>query len=175
MIRVQYWLVIAAMCFSGTSVTAQNRASLTDSQIAHVYYTAGQVDIAAANLALGHSANNAVKAFANTMLRDYTAANKTAASSLAKLNIDPQDNALSQSLAGAAAEHAQDLSKLSGAAFDEAYTQNELAYHVFVTGALETTLIPSAQNSQLKSLLQSGLALFEEHRSAAAQLASQLR
>jgi hypothetical protein len=30
------------------------------------------------------------------------------------------------------------------------------------TGALETALIPSAQNSQLKSLLQSGLALFEQ-------------
>jgi putative membrane protein len=89
------------------------------------------------------SANNAVKAFANAVLRDYTAANKLTASSLAKLNINLQDNAVSQSLAGAGAEHAQDLSKLSGAAFDKAYAQSELAYHVFVTGALETTLIPS--------------------------------
>jgi putative membrane protein len=175
MVRIRYRLVIAVMCFAGTSATAQNTASLTDSQIAHIYYTAGQVDIAAANLALRHSANNAVKAFANAMLRDYTAASKTAMSSLAKLNINPQDNAISQSLAGAGAEHAQDLSKLSGAAFDKAYAQNELAYHVFVTGALETTLIPSAQTSQVKSLLQSGLALFERHRSDAAQLASQLK
>jgi putative membrane protein len=56
-------------------------------------------------------------------------------------------------ITGAAAEHAQDLSKLSGAAFDKAYAQNELACHVFVAGTLETTLIPSAQNSQVKSLL----------------------
>jgi putative membrane protein len=163
------------MCFAGTSVAAKNIASLTDSEIAHFYYTARQVDIAAANLALRHSANDAVRAFANAMLRDYTAANETATSSLAKLNINPQDNTLSQSLAGAGAEHAQDLSNLSGTAFDKAYAQNELAYHVFVTGALETTLIPSAQNRQLKSLLQSGLALFEQHRSAAAELASQLK
>ena len=175
MIRIWYWLVIAVMCFAGTSVAAKNTANLTDSEIAHVYYTARQVDIAAANLALRHSANDAVRAFANAMLRDYTAANETATSSLAKGNINPQDNALSQSLAGAGAEHAQDLSKLSGAVFDKAYAQNELAYHVFVTGALETTLIPSAQNSQLKSLLQSGLALFEQHRSAAVKLANQLK
>jgi putative membrane protein len=78
-------------------------------------------------------------------------------------------------ITGAAAEHAQDLSKLSGAAFDKAYAQNELACHVFVAGTLETTLIPSAQNSQVKSLLQNGLALFEQHRNEAAQLASQLK
>jgi putative membrane protein len=175
MFLTRYWLFIVVMCFAGTSVTAQNTASLTDSQIAHVLYTAGQVDIAAANLALNNSSNNAVRALANATLRDYTAANKTALSALAKLNINPQDNAISQSLAGAGAEHAQDLSKLSGAAFDKAYAQNELAYHVFVIGALEVTLIPSAQNSQVKSLLQSGLALFEQHQSDAAQLVSQLK
>jgi len=175
MFRIRYWLFIVVMCFAGTSVTAQNTASLTDSQIAHIVYTAEQVDIAAANLALKNSSNNAVRAFASATLRDYTAANKTALSSLANLKINPEDNAISQSLAGAGAEHAQDLSKLSGAAFDKAYAQNELAYHVFVTGALETTLIPSAQNSQVKSLLQSGLALFEQHHSDAAQLVRQLK
>jgi len=175
MFRIRYWPFIVVMCFAGTSVTAQNTVSLTDSQIAHIVYTAEQVDIAAANLALKNSSNNAVRAFANATLRDYTAANKTALSSLANLKINPQDNAISQSLAGAGAEHAQDLSKLSGAAFDKAYAQNELAYHVFVTGALETTLIPSAQNSQVKSLLQSKLALFEQHHSDAAQLVSQLK
>ncbi|MGA7384829.1 MAG: DUF4142 domain-containing protein [Methylocella sp.] len=118
MFRIRYWLVIIVMCFAGTSVTAQ---SLTDSQIAHVFYTAAQVDIAAANLALTNSSNNAVRAFANATLRDYTAANKATLSSLAKLNINPHDNAISQSLAGAGAEHAQDLSKLSGQAFDKAY------------------------------------------------------
>ena len=52
MFRTRYWLFIVVMCFAGPSVTAQNTASLTDSQIAHIVYTAGQVDIAAANLAL---------------------------------------------------------------------------------------------------------------------------
>ena len=68
MFRIRYWLFIVVMCFAGTSVTAQNTASLTNSQIAHIVYTAEQVDIAAANLALKNSSNNAVKAFANATL-----------------------------------------------------------------------------------------------------------
>ena len=51
------------------------------------------------------------------------------------------DNDLSQSLAGVAAEQWKELSKLSGAAFDKAYAENEVAYYVTVIGALETTLI----------------------------------
>lgn len=44
----------------------------------------------------------------------------------------PEDNDTSQSLADAAAEKLQELSKLSGAAFDRAYAQNEAAYHLTV-------------------------------------------
>jgi putative membrane protein len=64
--------------------------------------------------------------------------------------VKPEDNDTSKSLAGAAAKKRQELSKLSGAAFDKAYAQNEVAYHQTVNGALETTLIPSAKNGELK-------------------------
>jgi len=43
-----------------------------------------------------------------------------------------------------------------------------------VNSALGTTLIPDAQNSELKSLLQTGLKLFEAHLQHAEQLAEQL-
>ena len=66
------------------------------------------------------------------------------------------------------AQRAQDanrtkLDALSGAAFDKAYAENEAAYHKSVDDALSTTLIPDAQNAELKSLLQSGLKLFQDH------------
>jgi putative membrane protein len=152
------------MCLPSTTVTAQDAEILTDSQIIHIVYTAGQIDTAAANLALKNSSNNVVRDFANVTLRDYAAAYTVAASLIAKLNINPQDNAISRSLAGAAAEHAQRLSKLSGGDFDKAYIQNELAFYVFISGALEVTLIPSAQNSEIKSLLQNELALIRHYQ-----------
>ena len=69
----------------------------------------------------------------------------------------------------------EELSTLSGAAFDMAYAENEVAYHQTVNGALEKTLIPSAQNEELKSLLQTGLKLFTEHEKHAENLVSELK
>jgi putative membrane protein len=63
---------------------------------------------------------------------------------------------------------------LRGAAFDKAYAANEVAYDLTVIGALETTLIPSMKNGELKSLLETGLKLFQEHQKHAAHLVSEL-
>jgi putative membrane protein len=65
--------------------------------------------------------------------------------------------------------------RLSGAAFDKAYVDNEVAYHKTVNAALKDTLIPDAQNPELKSLLQSGLTLFQAHLEHAETLAKQLQ
>ena len=64
---------------------------------------------------------------------------------------------------------------MTGAAFDKAYVDNEVAYHKTVNSALSNTLIPSAENTELKSLLQSGLKLFQSHLDHAEQLATQLQ
>lgn len=164
------WLCLAAISCAPTSVAAQNTASLPEGQIAHIIYTAGQIDMAAAQLALKNSSSASVRAFASAMLNDYTAINKVALLYFANSNISPEDNPISQSLAGAGIEHAQKLSNLGGAAFDKAYAQNELAYHILIIGALETTLIPSTQNGEIKSLLQSELVLFKQHEIDVKQL-----
>jgi putative membrane protein len=175
MFRLGSSLFIAALCFAGTSAMAQTAAELTDPQIAHIAYTAGQIDIRAADLALKKTQNNAVKTFADEMVRDHSAVNQKALALLDKLKVKPEDNDTSKSLAGAAAKKRQELSKLSGAAFDKAYAQNEVAYHQTVNGALETTLIPSAKNGELKNLLETGLKLFQEHQKHAEHLVSELK
>jgi len=175
MFRLGSSLFITVLCFAGTSAMAQSTATPTDAQIAHIAYTAGQIDIAAADLALKKTSNNAVKAFANETVRDHTAVNQKALALLDKLKVKPEDNELSVSLAGAAAEQQQELSKLSGTAFDKAYAENEVAYHLTVIGALETTLIPSMKNGELKSLLENRLTLFKQHQNDAQQLVSQLK
>ena len=67
------------------------------------------------------------------------------------------------------------LAGLSGAAFDKAYAENEVAYHKTVNGALESTLIPNAKNGELKSLLETGRTLFGEHQTHAEHLAGELK
>lgn len=175
MFRFESSLAITVLCFASASALAQTAAKPTDPQIAHIAYTAGQIDIEAADQALKKTQNKDVKAFAEEMVRDHTAVNKQALALLDKLKVKPEMNDTSKSLTEAASKKQEGLSKLSGAAFDKAYAQNEVAYHQTVNGALEKTLIPSAQNGELKSLLQTGLKLFQEHEKHAEQLANELK
>jgi putative membrane protein len=147
----------------------------TDPQIAHIAYTAGNIDIAAAKQALARTHNKSVRSFAQQMVRDHQAVNAKALALVKKLHVTPEANATSASLTkGAAAERAK-LSRLRGAAFDREYVKNEVAFHKTVNGALESTLIPSAKNDQLKSLLETGLTLFREHQAHAEQVAKALK
>ncbi len=163
---------LIALCLLSAPVFAQGASKLTDPQIAHIAYTAGQLDIKAAKQALAKSKNKEVRAFARTMIRDHSAVNKQALALLKKLKVKPEDNDTSRGLSQQAAEKRKELSKLKGAAFDKAYVTNEVAYHKTVNSALENTLIPSANNAELKSLLQSGLKLFQGHEQHAEQVAN---
>ena len=172
---VQLSAAIAAIGLLSTAALAQGAATPTDPQIAHIAYTAGQLDIEAAKQALSKSKNKDVRAFAEGMVSDHTTVNKKALDLVKKLNVTPEDNDTSRALTKAATDERDQLSKLSGEAFDKAYIANEVAYHKTVNGALETTLIPSASNPELKSLLQTGLKIFQGHEQHAEKVATELK
>jgi putative membrane protein len=67
-------------------------------------------------------------------------------------------------------DHARaDLQGRSGAEFDRAYMDREVQYHQAVLDALDQTLIPGAQNADLKSLLQQARPNFAQHLALAQQ------
>ncbi len=171
--RLYVYAAVAALCL--TPAAFAQDAKPTDPQIAHIAYTAGQLDIAAAKQAFAKSKNKEVRAFADDMVRDHTAVNKQALALVKKLKVTPQDNPTSKALTKQAADERAKLAKLSGAAFDKAYVDNEVAYHKTVNNALETQLIPAAQNAELKSLLQTGLKIFQGHQQHAEHVASELK
>jgi putative membrane protein len=124
---------------------------------------------------LQKSTNKDVRAFAEDMVRDHKAVNDQALALVKKLNVTPQDNPTSQSLVKQADAKRAELAKLNGAAFDKAYVDNGVAYHKTVNGALRDTLIPSASNAELKSLLQTGLKVFEGHQQHAEMVDKSLK
>lgn len=166
-------IAAAAGLLAWTGLAPQD-AVPNDAQIAHIAYTAGAIDVAAGKQALAKSKNAAVRAFAEEMVRDHNAVNDQALALVKKLGVTPQDNPTSAALSKAAADELQKLSTLSGAAFDREYVANEIAYHRTVNGALRATLIPSAQNGELKTLLEAGLKLFSEHQAHAEMLKAKL-
>lgn len=174
MSRLHTTLLGACLCLASQGAFAQAPAKPTDPQIAHIAYTAGQIDIKAAETALKISKNKEVRAFANDMVRDHKAVNDKALALVKKLNVKPEDNDTSRALMQQAQAKQKELGALKGAAFDKAYAQNEVAYHQQVNAALQDTLIPSATNGELKDLLSTGLKIFQGHQQHAEHLASQL-
>lgn len=171
----QYKSALAALILIGVVPFAQAADKPTDPQIAHIAYTAGALDIEAAKQALKKSKNKDILAFAHDMVRDHEEVNVQALDLVKKLKVTPEDNATSQALTKAAAAERAKLAKLKGAAFDKAYVDNEVAYHKQVNGALETLLIPSASNAELKGLLGTGLKIFQGHEQHAEHVASMLK
>jgi putative membrane protein len=165
----------AVILLAATIAPAHAADKPSDAQIAHIAYTGGSIDIENAKLALTKSKNADVRAFADDMVRDHKAVNDKALALVKKLHVTPEDNATSKSLVKQQDEERAKLGKLSDAAFDKAYVDNEVAFHKTVIGALEKTLIPSTQNAELKDLLQTGVKIFKDHEQHAEHLASTLK
>jgi putative membrane protein len=172
---IQIGSAMAAICLFASSGFAQTAAKPTDPQIAHIAYTADQIDIQAGKLALKKSKNKDVRAFASDMVRDHTAVNDKALALVKKLKVKPEDNDTSRTLNKQASDKRAQLSELNGSAFDKAYIDNEVAYHKTVNDALQNTLIPSASNQELKDLLTTGLKIFQGHQQHAEQVAAEFK
>ena len=168
-------LLAGALTLAPIAVAAAQDAGPTDAQIAHIAYTAGQLDVAAARQALEKSTNPEVRAFAELMARDHAAVNDQAVALVTRLHVTPEANPTSTALTEAAAATHARLETLQGKAFDAAYVANEVAYHRTVNGALAGTLIPHADNAELKALLETGLSLFQSHQTHAEHLAASVR
>lgn len=133
--------------------TAWAQGGPTDPQIAGIVVTANQIDVDAGKLAKSRTKNTEVRGFANQMITDHTAVNKQASALVKKLKVKPEDSGTSKSLKDGARDNIASLKKLKGAQFDRAYVDHEVAYHQAVLDAIDKTLIPNAQNAELKDLL----------------------
>ncbi|ABF40790.1 conserved hypothetical protein [Candidatus Koribacter versatilis Ellin345] len=147
----------------------------SDPQIAGVVQTANKIDIDTAHIALQKSKDAQVKEFANQMIADHTSLEKSVADLAKKLNVTPQDSDISKQLKQGAADEAKKLKSLSGKAFDQEYVSHEVAYHQAVIDAATKTLIPNAQNAELKSALQGAAPLLQGHLEHAQHLQQSLQ
>lgn len=158
----------------GVQASAQDIAAMNDLEYAHIAYTADNIDIRYAHLALALSSNPDIHDFANTMIRDHTAVNEAALGLLDKLGATAQGNAFSATLNANAEKIIDDFSKLRGSEFDAAYAANELAYHKAVNDLVENTMIPNIDNDEVKALFQQGLDIFKAHEGHAEMMVKAL-
>ncbi|HEX8720739.1 MAG TPA: DUF4142 domain-containing protein [Pyrinomonadaceae bacterium] len=176
-------VIAAAATFAAAPFTAARAlhvthaapaAAVTDPQIAAIVVAANTVDIEAGRLALSKTKNPKVKQFADTMISDHTAVNKSAVDLVTKLGVTPEESETSRGLTASGEQTRTRLSALSGKEFDREYIANEVAYHKLVIDAVDKTLIPSAQNAELKAALVNVRPALVAHLKHAEQLQAQL-
>lgn len=158
--RLCFIAVFTSLALWATGVYAQ---APTDPQIAGIVQTANQIDINQAKLALKNTSNQQVKDFANQMISDHTNLQKSVSDLAKKLGVTPEDSATSKQLKQQAAEESRKLKSLHGNAFDKEYASHEVAYHQAVIDAAKNTLIPNAQNAELKSAVEGAAPLRQGH------------
>ena len=151
---------------------AQGKPS--DPQIAHIVVTANQIDIDAGKLAKSHTKNKEVQAFAQQMITDHTAVNKQAGALAKKLGVKPEDNDTSKALKKGAQANMAKLKNMKGAQFDKAYVDHEVDYHQQVLDAIDKVLVPSAQNAELKGLIEKVRPAIQTHLDHAKHLQADL-
>jgi len=108
------------------------------------------------------------------MVTDHTGVNKSATDLVTKLKVTPEDNDTSKALKAGGESNLSTLQGLSGAAFDKAYVDHEVAYHQQVLDAVDQTLIPNAKNAELKALLVKVRPAFVAHLEHAKHVQSTL-
>ena len=139
-------MAVAVTLFSAAFAASAQSGGPNDAQIAAIVVTANQVDIDAGKLAESKGKNKDVRAFGKMMVTDHTGVNKAATDLVTKLKVKPEDNPTAQSLKKGGQDN---VAKLK-------------------------TLIPSAQNAELKALLVKVRPAFVAHLDHAKQVQSEL-
>lgn len=153
----------------------QTAPAFSDAQIAHAVQTANDADIANGELARQKGRSAEIKSFGELMISDHTALNQQIERVGSAAGITPEDNPTSQQLMSQQQQVRQQLESLSGAQFDSVYIAHEVDMHQALLDMLDQTLIPSAQNADLRNLLTQGRAAVEAHLNRARDIQNSLR
>ena len=164
----------AAVTATDAPPAAPAAGAVTDPQIAAIVVAANNADIEGGKLAQTKATDPKVKEFAQRMVTDHGGVNKAATDLVTRLGVTPEENPASQQQTQAGEAARQKLQGLSGAEFDRAYIANEVTYHQGLLDAINSTLIPSAQNPELKALLEQTRPAVEAHLKHAQELQTSL-
>ncbi len=159
---------------STATPAASASPAVTDPQIAAIVVAANTADIEAGRLAASKSGNAKVKEFAQRMITDHGGVNTAATALVTKLGVTPEETATSRQQSDGGAQVRQTLQGKTGVDFDRAYMANEVTYHQNLLGAIDSVLLPSVQNAELKALLTSTRPVVVAHLKSAQDLQASL-
>ena len=129
------------------------KGAISDANIAAMVLASNNTDISYARLVPTRAQRDDVKKFAERMLTDHTGVNTLVTNLLVKLDVAPEDNAISLDMRDESANKRDLMRELSGFSFDSTYMENEVAYHQKFLASIDNQMIPAARNADLRALL----------------------
>ena len=150
---------------NGTNPTGstQTDTTLSDGGIMHVAMTLNQGEVLTSQPGISKGMRDSVRAFAQMMVTEHTSSAQLAQTTAGNAGLTMQPNAVSDSLNNVAQGVAAKLSSLSGATFDSTFIEAQVTMHHQALDMLDFTLIPKAQNQQVKSFLTNMRATVAQH------------
>lgn len=147
--------------------------ALDDPTIIAIFDATNTADIETGGLAAKRAQSKEVRDFGAMMVHDHEAVRQMGRDLAKKLGVTPTPPANDAS-AKTQAETMAALRAKHGADFDRAFVEHEVAFHKSVIDAIQTTLLPAIQNTELKALVEKVAPAFQAHLMVARRLKREL-
>lgn len=134
---------------------ASAAATLNDNEIIGLINKVNDVEVSIGKVAVDKGQDDSVKKFAAKMVAEHTASNVKITALEAKTKLSRAESDVSKTLEKNANTAIESLKNAKSSDFDKAYMDNQVTMHQQVLNTLDQNLIPSVQNTDLKSFLQS--------------------
>lgn len=175
MIRTNRILAAAlAACIPLAAGAQGARAALDDATIVGIFDAANTWDIATGSLAAKKASRQDVKDFGLMLSRDHKAVQQQGRDLAKKLGVTPVPVAADFALKKDYDDTIRKLNGLSGAAFDKAFLEHEVAYHKAVIDAVTQQFLPAIKNGELKAFVEKVAPAFDAHMKGADALLKKL-
>ncbi len=161
---------LAAILVPFTLQAQAAKPAIDDAAIVGIFDAANTWDISTGSLAAKKASRADVKSFGAMLARDHGAVRTQGRELATKLGVTPipvgKDFALLKNYEATLKK----LNGLSGAEFDKAFLEYEVAYHKAVIDAVTNVFLPAIQNAELKAFVVKIAPAFQAHMLAAQQL-----
>lgn len=144
--------VLTTAC--ATTDGARSDMPNVDGHIANIMVVANEGEAQQGSAAASRATSSEVRSFAQMMVTDHTNAMNAARDTATRAGITLLDNDTTTALRNGTPQVISNLNTYTGAEFDRRYIQYQVDLHQWLLNALDTQLIPSARNAELRSLLQ---------------------
>lgn len=164
------WTAADSVDIAAAVPAAPARTRPTDAQIAHILNEANGVAARAAQHARTRVQTPAVTAYAATVDADHRAMRARMETLARDIGLAAAEHPLSIELSEAGTADIEELGAITGAPYEAAYIEGQIAFHERALALIDDVLAPAAQNEQLSAFVRSVRPAFAAHLQRAFQI-----